>query len=117
MSRTLPAAVDYDRLFSEVAEVVRTSVKGVTKALLFGSLAPREAGEDSDVDLLLVWPADGDADHQWEVSMETGYLVDRATAMHCLPFVYTEADYDLMPQRHPHLAESLSRDGIDLLAY
>ena len=117
MSRTLPAAVDYDRLFSEVAEVVRTSAKGVTKALLFGSLARREAGEDSDVDLLLVWPADGDADHQWEVSMETGYLVDRATDMHCLPLVYTETDFDLMPQRYPHLAESLSRDGIDLLAY
>ena len=117
MSQTLPVVVDYDSLFSKVAEVVRSNAKGAIKALLFGSLARREANKDSDVDLLLVWPADGDADYQWEASMETAYRVDRIADMHCLPLVYTEDDYRRMPQRYPHLAESLSRDGIDLLTY
>ena len=117
MSQTLPVVVDCDSLFSKVAEVVRSNAKGAIKELLFGSLARREANKDSDVDLLLVWPADGDADYQWEASMETAYRVDRIADMHCLPLVYTEDDYRRMPQRYPHLAESLSRDGIDLLTY
>ena len=59
MSQTLPVVVDCDSLFSKVAEVVRSNAKGAIKELLFGSLARREANKDSDVDLLLVWPADG----------------------------------------------------------
>ncbi len=117
MGRSVPVAVDYDALFSKIAEVVRNHARGVTKALIFGSLARGEPEDTSDVDILLVWPTDVDEDSQWDAAMETAYRVDRVTDRVCLPLIYTEDEYRRLPQRHPHLAENVARDSIDLLQY
>lgn len=109
--------IPYETDFARIADIVRTHARGTVKALLFGSVARREARESSDVDLLLVWPADVDEDDQWEASRETARHVDRVTQRMCLPLIFTEDEYRELPRSSPHLAEALSRDAIDLMDY
>ena len=108
-------ATDYDALFAEIAELVRVHVQGVVKALLFGSLARREAEASSDVDILLVWPAHDDEDSYWDAAMDMAHHVDVMTNRTCLPLIYTEDEYRRISQRHPELVESINRDAVDLL--
>ncbi len=115
MSRSVSVAVDHDPLFSQIAEAVRLHAKGVTKALLFGSFARGEAKNASDIDILLVWPADVDEDSQWDEAIEMAHRVDKITNRVCLPLMYTEDEYRQLPQRYPQLAENIARDSIDLL--
>lgn len=64
-----------------------------------------------------MWRADIGEDDQWEASRETARHVNRATHALCLPLVLTEDEYRELPLQSPRLAEALSRDGIDLMAY
>lgn len=109
--------VPYETVYARIAEIVRIHARGVVKALLFGSVARREAQETSDIDLLLVWPTDMDEDDQWEASREAARRVDRATQRLCFPLICTEDEYSDFPRKSPHLAEALSQDGIDLMRY
>ena len=109
------ASLDYDLLFAKIAEAVRTHATGVSRAVLFGSLARREADTSSDVDLLLVWPSDVDEDVRWDVAIETAHHVDKVAERVCLPFIYAEDEFGQLSRRNPQFAESISRDGIDLL--
>lgn len=117
MSQSVPVLADQDGLFSRIAEIVRGHAKGLTTALLFGSLARGEAEDAGDVDILLVWSDDVDEDSQWEAAMEMAHRVDRVTDRVCLPLIYTEDEYRRLPQRHPQLAKNVARDGIDLLRH
>ena len=104
-----------DDLPARVADVVRRHASGVSKALLFGSVTRGEAGPDSDIDLVLVWPADTDESARWDASTDIAVRMTRFTGNPCIPLVYTESEYADLPRRAPAFAKSLARDGIDLL--
>lgn len=105
-----------DSIPDRIAEAVRAQVPRVSKALLFGSVARREARTESDVDLLVIWPDATDEDTRWAGSLAIADRVEALTGNTCLPMVYTEEEYAGLPERAPAFARSLARDAIDLLS-
>ena len=99
---------------ARIASAVRDHADGVSRAILFGSVARGEERPDSDVDLLLVWPDNTDDDARWDTSMRVAQVVDEVAGRVCIPLVYTHDEYEHLSSR---LASSLDRDGIDLLTY
>ena len=97
---------------ARIASAVRDHAHGVSRAILFGSVARGEERPDSDVDLLLVWPDDTDDDARWDTSMRVAQIVDDVAGRVCIPLVYTHNEYEHLS---PGLASSLERDGVDLL--
>ena len=100
-----------------IAGLVRAHAPGVSHALLFGSLARREARTDSDVDLLLVWPDTIDESVRWSAAADIAVAVARLTGNPCTPLVYTDNEYVGLPERAPGFAASLDREAINLLFY
>lgn len=99
-----------------IAGLVRAHAPGVSRALLFGSLARREARADSDVDLLLVWPDSIDRSVRWSAAADIAVAVTRLTGNPCIPLVYTDDEFSGLPERAPEFAASLDREAIDLLS-
>ena len=99
---------------ARIASAVRDHADGVSRAILFGSVARGEERPDSDVDLLLVWPDNTDDDARWDISMRVAQIVDDVAGRVCIPLVYTHNEYEHLSSG---LAGSLDRDGIDLLTY
>ncbi len=99
---------------ARIASAVRDHADGVSRAILFGSVARGEERPDSDVDLLLVWPDNSDDDARWDISMRVAQIVDDVAGRVCIPLVYTHNEYEHLSSG---LAGSLDRDGIDLLTY
>ncbi|WP_420614063.1 nucleotidyltransferase domain-containing protein [Candidatus Spongiisocius sp.] len=104
-----------DEIPARIAEVVKTYAKGVSRALLFGSVARGEAGPGSDIDLLLVWPAGTDSAVRWSATAAVAIGVARLTGNPCTPLVYTDAEYAGLPERAPGFAESLAREAVTLI--
>ncbi|MDE0138037.1 MAG: nucleotidyltransferase domain-containing protein [bacterium] len=100
-----------------IAEAVRIHAPGASSALLFGSVARREAAPHSDIDLLVVWPDTTEESTRWSAAADIAVAVARLTGNPCTPLVYTEDEYAGLPERAPAFAASLDRDSIDLLAY
>ena len=100
-----------------IAEVVRTFAPGVSRALLFGSVARHEAGIHSDVDLLLVWPDATKEQVRWSEAADVAVAVVQLTGNPCVPLVYTDDEYSGLRERAPAFAGSLDREAIDLLAH
>ena len=105
-----------DTLPLSIAEAVRTHAAGVSRALLFGSAARHEAGPDSDIDLLLVWPDTTEESMRWSAAASLAAAVARLTGNPCTPLVYTDDEYAGLAERAPGFAASLDRDAIDLLS-
>ena len=101
-----------ESLTARIAAVVRERAVGVSRAILFGSIARGEARPDSDVDLLLVWPDNTDEDARWDTAMGTAQAVDGVAGRVCIPLVYTDYEYARLSAP---FADSVTRDGIDLL--
>ena len=99
---------------ARIASAVRDHADGVSRAILFGSVARGEERPDSDVDLLLVWPDNSDDDARWDISMRVAQIVDDVAGRVCIPLVYTHNEYEHLSSG---LDGSLDRDGIDLLTY
>ena len=116
MSRTDLSDVSYDALIDRIAEVVRSHAKGALKALLFGSVARREADPASDVDILLVWPPITDEDTLRFAAFETANSINSITNRRCIPLIFSEDEYLEIPKASPAFADALSQDAIDLLA-
>lgn len=99
---------------ARIASAIRDHAVGVSRAILFGSVARGQEIPDSDVDLLLVWPDNINEDARWDMSMRIAQIVDDVADRVCIPLVYTLNEYENLTSR---LAGSVARDGIDLLAY
>ena len=106
-----------DTMPARIAEVIRRHAGEASKALLFGSVTRGEAGPDSDIDLLLVWPADTDESTRWAGALDTARSVEQFVGNACIPLVYTDDEYASLPERSPAFADALARDAIDLLTY
>ena len=104
-----------DDIPARIAEIVETHAKGVSMALLFGSVARGEAGPGSDIDLLLIWPSGTEEPVLWAAAAEVAVGVTRLTGNPCTPLVYTDEDYAALPERAPGFAESLAREAITLI--
>jgi len=104
-----------DDIPARIAEIVETHAKGVSMALLFGSVARGEAGPGSDIDLLLIWPAGTEESVLWAAAAEVAVGVTRLTGNPCTPLVYTDEDYAALPERAPGFAESLAREAVTLI--
>ena len=100
---------------ARIAEVVKTHAKGVSMALLFGSVARGEAGPGSDIDLLLIWPTGTEEPVRWSAAADVAVGVTRLTGNPCTPLVYTDEEYAGLPERAPRFAESLAREAVTLL--
>ncbi|MCY4368960.1 MAG: nucleotidyltransferase domain-containing protein [bacterium] len=101
-------------LTTRIASAVRSRSDGMSRAILFGSVARGEERPGSDVDLLLVWSDDSDEDARWDVAMRIAKNVDDDTGMVCIPLVYADSECE---QLSSGLAASISRDGVDLLSH
>lgn len=116
-----PAVIEVVRLADtmpdRIAEAVRAQVPGVSRAVLFGSVARREARAESDVDLLLIWPDHIDEDSRWSGSLAIADRVEQLTGNTCLPMVHTESTYEQVSETAPRFARSLAQDAIDLLGH
>lgn len=92
-----------------LTRVVQEAVSGVDTVIVFGSVARGEAHADSDIDLVVIAPAEwaGRADLQQQVQERLGNDCD---VLHL-----TREHFDLAPEdREPVVAEVL-RDGIALV--
>lgn len=101
---------------TSISEAIRAHAPGASRALLFGSVARREATSRSDIDLLVVWPDTTEESARWSAAADIAVAVTRLTGNPCTPLVYTEGEYAGLPERAPGFAASLERDAIDLLA-
>ena len=100
-------------LSRQIALAVQRHADGVSRAILFGSVARGDEGPESDVDLLLVWPDSTDEDTRWDRSMRIARIVDAVVGKVCIPLIYTDREYEGIS---PALSTSLQRDGVDLLS-
>ena len=101
-------------LTDRIASAVRAHAHGVSRAILFGSVARGEDRPGSDVDVVLVWPDAVDEDTRWDDSMRIAQIVDSVAGRVCIPLVYTDREYEHLSDG---LASSLARDGVDLLSH
>lgn len=114
-SAVIEVAALGDEIPARIAEIVKTHAKGVSMALLFGSVARGEAGPGSDIDLLLIWPAGTEEPVRWSAAAEVAVGVTQLTGNPCTPLVYTDEEYAGLPERAPGFAESLDREAVTLI--
>lgn len=103
-------------LIARVADAVRGSsdAHGLSRAVLFGSVARGDHHPRSDVDIALVWPDGTDEDFCLDAAIRIGINVEAAADMFCIPLPYTESEYGGLSAG---LTSALEEDGIDLLTY
>jgi len=100
-----------EKLVAELHRIVPLLIEiGVSKVILFGSLARHEVEKDSDIDLLVVW--------------ETGLpFLERLDVLYrkLLPTVsldlvcYTPEEFDELQERNPFV-QRVAREGVVLYA-
>jgi predicted nucleotidyltransferase len=99
----------------EILEGFRTSLQQkltVCSLALFGSRARGDAGEDSDMDVLVVVPTrtkeieDYISDCAWEVAAPRGIVL--------VPVVFSREEWEEGPERSSLLAQSVRQEGIFL---
>jgi predicted nucleotidyltransferase len=103
------------QIIPEIADVVEDEAPDLHQALVFGSVARNEADEQSDVDLLLVWPDEtSDA-----VRANTGAAISRRVTNllgnECRPLHYSITEFDNLKEVAPDLARAVEGDSIELL--
>ncbi|MCY4621342.1 MAG: nucleotidyltransferase domain-containing protein [bacterium] len=110
-----PASADA-ALIARVAGAVRGSsdALGLSRAVLFGSVARGDHHPRSDVDIALVWPDGADEEFCLDAAISIGLNVEAAADMSCIPLPYTESEYGGLSAG---LTSELEMDGIDLLTY
>lgn len=103
------------QIVPSIGAVVQDEAPSLRRALLFGSLARGEADDQSDVDLLLVWP-----DDTLEATrIESGAAIERRIKSllgnECRALHYSSTEFDNLDQTAADLAKAVDEDSIDLL--
>jgi predicted nucleotidyltransferase len=85
-------------------------------ASLFGSAARGDGDERSDIDLLLVRPADTDADEsRWRHQLDTlAELVRKWSGNHCALIELGERELPRLRRDRPPVVDEVMADAVDL---
>jgi predicted nucleotidyltransferase len=104
----LRLALDAPRVLDErIGQLVDESGVAVTSVSVFGSVARGEATDDSDVDLVVIYPGEPVVD----LSVALGSAVERWTGNECQVFDVSRADLRRMVADGDPLVDSWRRDA------
>lgn len=101
-----------DVVLRKVAATVREEAPRAVQAYVFGSVARGEDNSASDVDLLILWPDDVDADER-----DVSGIAARVTALTgnvCEPFAMSETEFAQIDRTAPELASQIKADAVSL---
>jgi len=101
-----------NELIDRIATIVSEEAPEVGRAILFGSLARGSADEESDIDVVLIWP---DEESQESTEENIAVRVDQLTGNPCNLLHYTGEEFDSLPERAPEFYAALESEGIDLI--
>jgi predicted nucleotidyltransferase len=83
------------------------------KLILFGSRARGDAGQYSDIDVVVVLKDDADeqdfdyvSDCAWEAGFEYGIVI--------VPVVFTKNEWENGPERYSLLAQAVEKEGVPI---
>ena len=103
-----------------VAQAMRDAAAGITpppaSVRIFGSFARGQAGEDSDIDVLVVRPAAAEGDPRWERTL--GEWSDTAARIAGNPLnllVVSEVELPQLARRKRSVWDNIIRQGVTLL--
>lgn len=97
----------------KVTDIVQQEAPRATSAVLFGSVARGDDTNESDIDLLIVWPDEVCVDER-DVT-ELSERVRALTGNACEPFSMSETEFAQIDVVASELATRLRADGISLL--
>lgn len=111
------AAGGYGTTLGRIAESVAELEPMPLRAILFGSVARRDAGSDSDIDIAFIFQDDTDLDTAESAVSSLAQRVESLTGNAVDAILYTAAEFSSLPQSSPDLAAAIDADGRDLLAH
>ena len=108
------AARGYRSFLDELGRTASELQPQPERAVLFGSVARREAGPGSDVDIALVWSdaLSPDAITNAEAALRT--RVEELTGNRCQIVSYRHSEFSNLAATAPEFAENLTKDGLDV---
>ncbi len=111
----LAAARAYRTLVEGLTDVVGDLTPRPVHAALFGSVARRQAGPDSDVDCVLVWSNEVSDEAVAEAEDTVRSYVERSTGNRCQIVSYRADEYDSLAETSPEFWANLKADSLQLL--
>lgn len=99
-----------------ISAVVKEEAPDLHRALLFGSLSRGEANDQSDVDLLLVWPENAPEAERIESGAAISRRVKSLLGNECRAIHYSSTEFDRLSEIAPELSEAMDEDSVDLLS-
>ena len=101
---------------SAIDEAIRDALSGsVTSAAIYGSLARGEAGPESDIDVIVVWPDETAKEDGHSVVDSLGESVRRLTGNQLQALVVTQAELARLVEHDDPLVDSIRRDGVTVV--
>ena len=115
VSRAFPEATN-DKLEAvaraAAAMIAETKIPGVTRIVLYGSVARRRAGEDSDIDLLVLHDEQGETNKVLTAVIDITAPVATATETAITPIVMRASEFSQALADGFSFAQSVAKDGI-----
>ncbi|MEN8040770.1 MAG: nucleotidyltransferase domain-containing protein [Actinomycetota bacterium] len=102
-------------LIEKLADLAGSVEPAPMHAILFGSVARRQAGPDSDIDLAFVFPDAADIDAAGASVSQLADTLETMTGNHVDALLYSSSEFGLLADVSPDLAEAIRRDGRELL--
>ena len=110
------AAGAYQAFVTKLSEMVRAVEPTPQRVVLFGSVARRDAGPESDIDIAFVFNDDADIDVASSAVSSLAQKVESLTGNPVDALIYTNAEFGVLAEKSPNLAAAIDADGRDLLA-
>lgn len=110
------AAGAYQAFVTKLSEMVRAVEPTPQRVVLFGSVARRDAGPESDIDIAFVFNDDADIDVASSAVLSLAQKVESLTGNPVDALIYTSAEFGVLAEKSPNLAAAIDADGRDLLA-
>ncbi len=110
------AAGAYQAFVTKLSEMVSAVEPTPQQVLLFGSVARRDAGPESDIDIAFVFSDNTDFD---VASLAVSLLAQKVESLTGNPvdaIIYSSAEFRVLDETSPDIAAALDTDGRDLMA-
>jgi predicted nucleotidyltransferase len=103
-------------ILTRLAEAVQALAPPPVHVSVFGSFARREAGPGSDIDVLVVLPANVEADEHWSAQMRhLGNQVQAWTGNRMEHLTLTEDELRAAVERHERVVDEWQADSVTIL--
>lgn len=103
-------------LYPELGAIVRDEAPRCQSAVVFGSVVRREATEESDIDLLLVWPENTPESERDTAGEAIARRVLARFGNSCRPLHYSKAEFERLSEVSAGLAHSIGDAHVELFA-